>query len=58
MRVLVVEDETRMSRLLKRGLEEEGHAVDLAADGPEGLWLASENRRDRARRDAAGFRRV
>lgn len=43
MRVLVVEDETRMSRLLKRGLEEEGHAVDLAADGPEGLWLASEN---------------
>jgi two-component system OmpR family response regulator len=43
MRVLVVEDETRMSRLLKRGLEEEGHAVDLAADGPEGLWLATEN---------------
>jgi two-component system OmpR family response regulator len=32
-----------MSRLLKRGLEEEGHAVDLAADGPEGLWLATEN---------------
>ena len=29
MRVLVVEDDTRMSRLLKRGLEEEGHAVDL-----------------------------
>jgi len=32
-----------MSRLLKRGLEEEGHAVDLAGDGPEGLWLATEN---------------
>jgi two-component system OmpR family response regulator len=43
MRVLVVEDDTRMSRLLKRGLEEEGHAVDLAGDGPEGLWLATEN---------------
>jgi two-component system, OmpR family, response regulator len=43
VRVLVVEDETRMSRLLKRGLEEEGHAVDLAADGPEGLWLATEH---------------
>ena len=43
MRVLVVEDETRMARLLKRGLEEEGHAVDIAADGPEGLWLATEN---------------
>src|ERR1022692_5034382 len=43
MRVLVVEDEARMARLLRRGLEEEGHAVDVAADGPEGLWLATEN---------------
>ncbi len=43
MRVLVVEDEVRMSRVLKRGLEEEGHAVNLAADGPDGLWLATEN---------------
>ena len=43
MRVLVVEDEARMARLLKRGLEEEGHAVDVAGDGPEGLWLATEN---------------
>jgi two-component system, OmpR family, response regulator len=43
MRVLVVEDDTRMSRLLKRGLEEEGHAVDLASQGPDGLWLATEN---------------
>jgi len=43
MRVLVVEDDHRMSQVLKRGLQEEGHAVDLAADGPEGLWLATEN---------------
>ena len=43
MRVLVVEDETRMARLLKRGLEEEGHAVNVAADGPDGLWMATEN---------------
>jgi two-component system OmpR family response regulator len=43
MRVLVVEDEARMARLLKRGLEEEGHAVDVAADGPDGLWMATEN---------------
>jgi two-component system, OmpR family, response regulator len=43
MRVLVVEDEARMARLLKRGLEEEGHAVDVAGDGPDGLWLATEN---------------
>ena len=33
-----------MARVLRRGLTEEGHAVDLAADGPEGLWLATENR--------------
>jgi two-component system OmpR family response regulator len=38
-----VEDEAKMAKLLKRGLEEEGHAVDVGADGPEGLWLATEN---------------
>ena len=43
MRVLVVEDEIRMAALLKRALEEEGHAVDVAGDGLEGLWLATEN---------------
>ena len=31
-----------MASLLKRGLEEEGHAVDVAPDGPEGLWMATE----------------
>jgi len=43
MRVLAVEDETRMARLLKRALEEEGHAVDIAARGEDGVWLATEN---------------
>ncbi|HEX5191077.1 MAG TPA: response regulator transcription factor [Streptosporangiaceae bacterium] len=43
MRVLLVEDEAKMAKLLKRGLEEEGHAVDVGSDGPEGLWLATEN---------------
>jgi len=43
MRVLVVEDEIRMAGLLKRALEEEGHAVDVACSGPEGLWMATEN---------------
>jgi len=43
MRVLVVEDEAKMAGLLKRGLEEDGQAVDVGADGPEGLWLATEN---------------
>ncbi|GAA5161158.1 two-component system response regulator TcrA [Pseudonocardia eucalypti] len=42
MRVLVVEDEPRMAALLKRGLEEEGYAVDVAATGPDGLWHACE----------------
>ena len=43
MRLLVVEDEARMARLINRGLEEEGHVVDIAADGPDGLWMAEEN---------------
>ena len=43
MRVLVVEDEVKMAGLLKRGLEEEGYAVDTAGDGQEALWLATEN---------------
>jgi two-component system OmpR family response regulator len=42
MRVLVVEDDLRMASVLKRGLEEEGHAVDVASDGPNGLWMATE----------------
>jgi two-component system OmpR family response regulator len=41
--VLVVEDEVRMAAMLKRGLEEEGYSIDLAADGTDGLWLGSEN---------------
>ncbi len=43
MRVLVVEDEARMAGVLQRALKEEGHAVDVAGDGPQGLWLATEN---------------
>ena len=43
MRVLVVEDEVKMAALLQRGLREEGYAVDVASDGREALWLATEN---------------
>ncbi len=43
MRLLVVEDEERMAAFLRRGLEEEGFAVDVAATGQEGQWYASEN---------------
>ena len=40
MRILVVEDEQKMAAFIKRGLEEEGAAVDVAPDGEEGLFLA------------------
>ncbi|HVX17294.1 MAG TPA: response regulator transcription factor [Acidimicrobiales bacterium] len=46
MRVLVVEDEVRMASLLERGLEEEGYAVEVSADGVDGLWCASEHEFD------------
>ena len=46
MRVLVVEDEPRMSMLLQRGFREEGYAVDAASDGTDGLWLAMEQEYD------------
>ncbi len=46
MRVLVVEDERKMARLLERGLREEGHAVDVAPDGVGASWLATENEYD------------
>jgi two-component system, OmpR family, response regulator len=42
MRVLVVEDEVRQAAALKRGLEAEGFAVDVASNGNDGLWLATE----------------
>ena len=37
MRVLVVEDEKRLAATLRRGLSEEGFAVDVAGDGADGL---------------------
>ncbi|GAA2739331.1 MULTISPECIES: response regulator transcription factor [Kitasatospora] len=43
MRVLVVEDERRLAAALQRGLRAEGFAVDLAHDGEEGFWLATEH---------------
>ncbi|HUZ09675.1 MAG TPA: response regulator transcription factor [Acidimicrobiales bacterium] len=43
MRLLVVEDDPRMASLLKRGLEEEGNSVDMAGDGPDAVWMGTEN---------------
>jgi two-component system OmpR family response regulator len=43
MRVLVVEDEKRLAAGLKKGLEAEGFAADVALNGDDGLWMAQEN---------------
>ena len=38
--MLIVEDEPRMAELVRRGLEGEGIAADVAVDGEEALWMA------------------
>jgi two-component system OmpR family response regulator len=43
VRLLVVEDDERLSALLERALEEDGYAVDTAHDGTEALWLGTEH---------------
>jgi DNA-binding response OmpR family regulator len=40
MRILVIEDEAKVGSFIKRALEEESYAVDLCADGAQGLDLA------------------
>jgi heavy metal response regulator len=42
VRILVVEDEKKVASFIKKGLEEEGYAVDIAVDGEEGLAMALE----------------
>jgi two-component system, OmpR family, copper resistance phosphate regulon response regulator CusR len=42
MRILIVEDEAKTAKFLKKGLGEAGFVVDLVADGAEGLHLAVE----------------
>ena len=43
MRILVVEDERKIAQFIKRGLKEEGYAVDAGYDGEEGHFLATTN---------------
>jgi two-component system OmpR family response regulator len=43
VRVLVVEDERGLAAGLKRGLEAEGFATDVALNGTDGLWMAREH---------------
>lgn len=42
MRILVVEDEHKIANSIKKGLEQESYAVDVAYDGTSGLDLAME----------------
>lgn len=42
MKILIVEDETKTAKFLKKGLSEAGYVVDVAADGMQGLHLALE----------------
>ena len=40
VRILIVEDDRKLARQLKKGLDEQGHSVAVAADGVEGLEAA------------------
>ena len=46
MKVLVVEDEARLAETVRRGLLNDGFAVDVVHSGVDGLWAASENTYD------------
>lgn len=42
MRILLVDDEHRMASAIQRGLQAQGFTVDLAHDGAQGLWQATQ----------------
>ena len=46
MRVLIVEDSTRMAQAMKKGLSEECYAVDVASNGTDGLHFAKSGEYD------------
>jgi two-component system copper resistance phosphate regulon response regulator CusR len=46
VRILLVEDETRVAGFIARGLREQTYAVDIAPDGEQALYLASVNEYD------------
>ena len=41
MKLLLVEDDAKLAGALRRGLEAEGFAVEVAADGDDGVWRAT-----------------
>lgn len=46
MRILVAEDDAKVAAHIRKGLQEAGYAVDLAADGEEARWLADTHEYD------------
>lgn len=46
MRILVIEDEKKVADFIRRGLKEEGYAVDVSYNGQEGQFMASTNEYD------------
>ncbi|WP_228008987.1 response regulator [Cyanobium sp. LEGE 06113] len=40
MRILLIEDDSGISRFIQQGLSEAGYAIDVASDGPEGVRFA------------------
>ena len=46
MRILIIEDERRLSNIIKKGFIEDGFAVDQAFDGEEGHYLAESEQYD------------
>jgi two-component system, OmpR family, response regulator len=46
VKLLLIEDDAKIAAVVKRGLEAEGFTVEVAVDGNDGLWLATEGRYD------------
>jgi DNA-binding response OmpR family regulator len=46
VKILLVEDDKKIATIVKRGLEAEGFTVEVAFDGVDGLWLATEGSYD------------
>jgi len=42
MKILLIEDDRKLSAAVRRGLEAEGFTVDAAFDGDDGFWMATE----------------
>ena len=43
MKILIIEDDEKIIKFLKKGLEEESYTIDYALNGDEGIYLASVN---------------